>query len=94
MAALSTMVRSMIESKRSWDVIAAFREDVMSQKEAAEVEREAVASGAKRHRRTGRIRRACTHYLNRGLGRRTRGSSPSMARPLDAVRGIYTHHSS
>ena len=55
---LPTIVRKMVGSDGSWDAVVSFCEEVMSQKEAAEREREATTDLPIRSRRTGRRRRA------------------------------------
>ncbi|XP_026327823.1 uncharacterized protein LOC113236047 [Hyposmocoma kahamanoa] len=56
---LPAMIKSMLESDRSWREVVSFCEHVMSQKEAAEREREATTLLPIRRRRAGRRRR---HY--------------------------------
>lgn len=55
---LPAVVRSMVGSAESWDAVVSFCESVMSQKEAAERERELTTSRTSRSRRTGRRQRA------------------------------------
>ncbi|XP_048006692.1 uncharacterized protein LOC125242030 [Leguminivora glycinivorella] len=56
---LHSVIGAMLSSERRWDAVASFCEDVMSQKEAAEREREAAADALPlRRRRQGRRRRA------------------------------------
>ncbi|XP_048004296.1 uncharacterized protein LOC125240445 [Leguminivora glycinivorella] len=56
---LHSVIAAMLSSERRWDAVASFCEDVMSQKEAAEREREAAADALPlRRRRQGRRRRA------------------------------------
>lgn len=55
---LPAVVRRMAGSAESWDAVVSFCEDVMSQKEAAEREREISTPFPGRRRRTGRRRRA------------------------------------
>ncbi|XP_022833162.1 uncharacterized protein LOC111361060 [Spodoptera litura] len=56
---LPAVVRKMVDSAESWDAVVSFCEDVMSQKETAEREREILlTSFPNRRRRTGRRRRA------------------------------------
>ena len=60
---LPGLVRSMVGSERSWRAVLAFCEEVMSQKEAAEREREESTHIPIRRRRTGRRRRAYAALL-------------------------------
>ncbi|XP_022816825.1 uncharacterized protein LOC111349807 [Spodoptera litura] len=56
---LPAVVRKMVDSAESWDAVVSFCEDVMSQKETAEREREIlVTSFPNCRRRTGRRRQA------------------------------------
>ncbi|XP_022820633.1 uncharacterized protein LOC111352389 [Spodoptera litura] len=56
---LPAVVRKMVDSTELWDAVVSFCEDVMSQKETAEREREILlTSFPNRRRRTGRRRRA------------------------------------
>ncbi|CAK1582411.1 unnamed protein product [Parnassius mnemosyne] len=55
---LPALVRKMVGSAESWDAVVSFCEDVMSQKETAEREREISTPFPGRRRRTGRRRRA------------------------------------
>ncbi|XP_063892193.1 uncharacterized protein LOC126054396 [Helicoverpa armigera] len=55
---LPAVVRKMVGSAESWDAVVSFCEDVMSQKEAAEREREISTADPARSRRSGRRRRA------------------------------------
>lgn len=54
---LPALIKSMLESERSWIEVMSFCEHVMSQKEAAEREREIVTDLPMRSRRVGRRRR-------------------------------------
>ncbi|XP_047992758.1 uncharacterized protein LOC125231355 [Leguminivora glycinivorella] len=61
---LPAVVKAMVANERSWKAVLFFCEDVMSQKEAAEREREAdPASHPIRRKRTGARRRAYAHLL-------------------------------
>lgn len=55
---LPAVFRSMVGSAASWDAVISFCEDVISQKEAAEREREVLSALPARNRRIGRRRRA------------------------------------
>ena len=55
---LPAVVESMVGSEESWDAVVSFCETVVSQKEAAEREREISSSNPIRSRRAGRRRRA------------------------------------
>ncbi|XP_063365305.1 uncharacterized protein LOC134653874 [Cydia amplana] len=68
---LPAVVKAMVADERSWKAVLSFCEDVMSQKEAAEREREAnPASHPIRRKRTGARRRAYAHLLPRREGAR------------------------
>ncbi|XP_048002107.1 uncharacterized protein LOC125238727 [Leguminivora glycinivorella] len=61
---LPAVVKAMVANERSWKAVLFFCEDVMSQKEAAEREREAdPASHPIRRKHTGARRRAYAHLL-------------------------------